>query len=165
MTLPMSGTTLRKTGYIDSTRVVLYSPRGSELAVLQVDNNMEASMNRARTEELDEIAVALARYLSFRCRPDPNPSGPSEPPQKRITHDPAMAHGTPALVPDLEYSVKDAMAITKFAEVTVRKMTQDGRLPVQRKGKRVYILGRDISRVMAKRLADGSPVEDSAPEA
>lgn len=112
-------------------------------------------MNRAHADGLHEIALALARYLSSECRPDPNPAGrvaDHRPDHKGFVHE--LKEGqTPALVPDLEYSVKDAMKITGLAEVTLRKMLSSGRLIGRKEGTRVLLLGKDLARIMARQIS------------
>lgn len=118
-------------------------------------------MNRARTDDLDEIvALALARYLLSRHSVDPNPSGHSAPQLPKITHESPDDEGTPSLIPDKEYTVKDAIKITRLAEVTLQKMRADGRLPFHKRGTRVLILGKHLAQIMVKQLT----APDPAPE-
>jgi hypothetical protein len=138
--------------------------------VLLVENNMEASMNRAHADGLHEIALALARYLTNECRVDPNPSGVSRAHASHVhakvihpelsTEDDGQ---TPALVADLRYSVQDAVKITGKAEVTIRKWMSSRRLPFAKEGNRVVLLGKDLARVMATQLS--APADTDAPEA
>lgn len=159
MILQLLTVTLKKSGCAD--------PAEPELAVLQVENNTEVWMNRAYADGLHEIAVALARYLSCECRLDPNPAGrPSEPerPEPRRVPQTPPETGTPALVADLEYSVKEAMKITGLAEVTLRKMTSSGRLPYRKEGSRTLVLGKDLARIMAKNLPAPHSEPTDSPE-
>lgn len=115
-----------------------------------MENNKEASMSRARADHLDEIALALARYLNRECGADPNPSGDS-------------ADDTPPLIADVEYTVPEAMKITGFAEVTLQKMRCSGRLPYRKNGGRVLMLGKHLAQIMAKQLTQ-STTSDPDPE-
>jgi hypothetical protein len=146
------------------TRVVLYSLIGFELAVLQIDNNKDASMNRAHAE-LREVALVLARYLDRELRgADPNPAAPAHNEPKRIVHEPQAATA-PALVADLEYSLREAATITHKAEVTLRKMIQRGRLQCRKDGSnRVLILGKDLVSMMTKQLREPTAAQDSVSE-
>lgn len=109
-------------------------------------------MKRAHADGLLEIALNLSRYLSSESRRlDPNPSGhvvvPRDAPA--IPPDSPEDEGTPALVADAEYSIKDAVKITRKAEVTLRKMVTSGRLPGRKEGRRIVLLGKDLAKIMA----------------
>lgn len=169
MIWPMRTITLKKTGCIDSACVVVYSSSSLELAVLLVENNMEASMSRARSDVRHEVALALAQYLSLECRADPNPSGHSAPrPTKVADSEPAaevapaiLDNTAPALVRDVEYSVEDAGKITHLAESTLRKMMSDGRLPFRKAGARSLISGKRIAEILAKQQSQSTePVDE-----
>lgn len=118
-------------------------------------------MSRAHAE-LNELALILARYLDREHRElsaDPNPASPADP--KRITHEPQT---TPALVAEVEYSLKDAGIITHKAVVTLRKMIREGRLRCRKDGNRVFILGRELASLMAKQLRESPAAQDSVSE-
>ncbi len=159
MILQLFIVTLRNSGCAEPTEM--------ELALVQVENNMEASMRRAHAEGLHEIALALARYLSCACGIDPNPAGRSSAPERpqphRAPHAPPET-GVPALVADLEYSVKDAMKITGLAEVTLRKMTSSGRLPYRKEGSRTLLLGKHLAAIMAKNLPAADSEATNSPD-
>ena len=123
----------------------------------------------SRADGLHRVALALADYLSRECRADPNPSGHSAPPRPRniVDSEPAPEEpppdsdgGTPALVPDVDYTVTDAMKITHFAESTLRKMMSKGRLPFRKKGSRSLISGRHLAAMMAKQLSRSTDPAD-----
>lgn len=118
-------------------------------------------MNRAHADGLHEIALTLCRYLSSECRLDPNPSRPRPaaqeatiPVKPNSEEAPSESEG-PALVPDLDYTIKDAAALTKKAEATIRKYISIGRLEGRKEGSRVYLSGRELARFMAKQVSDG----------
>ena len=127
-------------------------------------------MNRAHADELNEVAHevarALARYLARECRPDPNPSLTQRTDHKYILRDHSLPRETPALVGDLEYSIKQAHEITGKAEPTIRKMIQSNRLKCRKgEGGRVWISGKELARMMAIQLSDEAidpPVVDKA---
>lgn len=119
-------------------------------------------MNRAHVDDdgLREIALALARYLSSECRLDPNPSGHrlghTADPVKLGTIAVPSDDVTPPLVPDLEYSIKEAAALTHKAEATIRKYLSIGRLEGRKEGSRVYLTGKELARFMSREVESGS---------
>jgi hypothetical protein len=131
-----------------------------------LDDDMEASMTRAQVDlqsdlsDLLPVVHALAQYLQLRCNAaDPNPSGHvarSDPKKaaRAVAADPAPT--TAALIPDAEYTVKQAVEITRRKEITLRKMLQDGRLPsrMNEETRRRMIQGRDLARFMARQDAE-----------
>lgn len=142
---------------------------------------MTRALVDADLTDLLPVVHALAQYLKLRCAAaDPNPSGYASHSVRKDTKetkdekdtktkkDPVanadeLATNT-ALIPDAEYTVKQAVAITRRKEITLRKMLQDGRLPSRMNSeRRRMILGKHLARFIA-RAATEEPLASPATE-
>lgn len=107
--------------------------------------------------ELFPLVQALTQYLHLRCAAaDPNPSGHSTHGQrsdpKKAGRPVVSGDAIPTLIADAEYSVKEASALTRRPEISLRKMIKDGRLPSRKeeKTRRRTIFGKDLAHLMTQ---------------
>ncbi len=122
---------------------------------------IRARVGKEDRDVLDTVALALAHFLHLRC-PDPNPSGSGvmrerrkAPAEKEVDDSDSTDTTDTTLIPDKEYSVKQASAIARLSPMHLRKLVggKSPKLPSRLNGRRRTILGKDRAHYMSRESA------------